>query len=96
MNGGEADGNIPHGALLANFAEAVVSGDPAELRDVRTGIVNTLGAEALVDSAAVVGLFNAIDRVADAIGIPLEDWKAESTTDMREAIGVTAFPSGRG
>lgn len=96
VNGGEADGNIPHGALLAKFAEAVVSGDPEELVDLRAGIVDVLGPEGLVDSAAVIGLFNAIDRVADSTGIPLEDWKAEDTVEMRQSIGVTAFPSGRG
>ena len=31
------------------------------------------------------------DRIADATGIPLEDWKVRSTQDFREAIGVTAF-----
>ena len=43
VNGGEADGNIPHGALLANFAEAVVSGDPLELSRLRADIVDMLG-----------------------------------------------------
>jgi hypothetical protein len=38
-------------------------------------------------------LFNAIDRVADATGTPLEDWKAEATSDVRSAIGIDEFMS---
>ena len=95
MNGGEADGNIPHGALLARFAEAVVTG--ADDRNLlRDAVLAALGPAGLVDSAAVVALFNAIDRVADSTGIPLEDWKAADTVEMRAALGVDRFPSGRG
>jgi hypothetical protein len=96
VNGaGAADGNIPHGRLLAGFAEAVVT-DAAALPGLRARLVEAMGGAALVDAAAVVALFNAIDRVADATGIPLEDWKAEDTADMRAALGVDRFPSTRG
>jgi hypothetical protein len=50
-----------------------------------------MGAAALVDAAAVAGLFNAIDRVADATGTPLEDAKAVDTASLREAIGIDLF-----
>jgi hypothetical protein len=45
----------------------------------------------LVDAAGVVGLFNAIDRVADATGIPLEPEKAEASADFRAALGLDRF-----
>jgi hypothetical protein len=35
------------------------------------------------------------DRVADATGIPLEDWKARSTEDVQAAIGIDAFAQGK-
>jgi len=54
-------------------------------------VVRTLGAAALVDAAAVAALFNGIDRVADATGIPLEDEKAVSTAEIRAAIGIDEF-----
>ena len=41
-----------------------------------------------VDAAAIVGLFNAIDRVADATGIPLEPEKAAATADFRAALDL--------
>jgi hypothetical protein len=39
----------------------------------------------------VVGLFNAIDRVADATGIPLEEEKAAASVDFRAALGLDRF-----
>ena len=53
------------------------------------------GEAALVDAAGVIALFDAIDRVANATGIPLEDWKARSTEDVRAAIGIDAFAQGK-
>ena len=44
--------------------------------------------------AGVVGLFNAIDRVADATGIPLEAEKAVASADFRTALGVDRFDVG--
>ena len=44
----------------------------------------------------VVGLFNAIDRVADATGIPLEAEKTEASADFRAALGLDRFGVGVG
>src|SRR5215468_1245123 len=70
------------------FAEAVLDEDEAALSRARTGLLRALGPEGLVDAAAVVGLFNAIDRVADARGIPLEAEKAQASADFRAALGL--------
>ncbi len=45
----------------------------------------------MVDAAAVVAGFDAITRVADGTGIPLEPAKAEATADWRDALGIDAF-----
>ena len=67
-------------------------GDDVEaLAEARGDIVAVMGGKALTDTAAVAALFNAIDRVADATGIPLEDAKAEATADFRSAIGIDNF-----
>src|SRR5260370_1300574 len=50
-----------------------------------------MGAAALVDAAGIAGLFNAIDRVADATGAPLEEAKAADTASLRDAIGIDEF-----
>jgi hypothetical protein len=45
----------------------------------------------LVDAGAVVGLVNAIDRVVDATGIPLEPEKAAASVDFRAALDLDRF-----
>ena len=83
LTGAAGDGNIPHGALLVSFAEAVLGRDEAQLSAVQIRHPRAMGAAALVDAAAIVATFNAIDRVADSTGIPIEDGKAAATADVR-------------
>ena len=94
------DGGVENGARLIRFATAVLGDDLEELAAARDDIVAVMGGEALTDTAAVAALFNAIDRVADSTGIPLEDVKAVATADFRSAIGIndfaTASEKGRG
>lgn len=90
------DGGIRHGRLLVEFAEAVIGDDDARLQAVRSRLADAAGAEALVDAAAVVALFNAIDRVADATGTPLEEAKATASVDFRASLGIDSFYSAAG
>ena len=96
-------GGVPHGELLIAFADSVLgeneaneanegtdAGD-ARLARCRAEMLSALGSPGLVDAAAVVGLFNAIDRVADSTGIPLEAEKAADTVDLRERLGIGKY-----
>ena len=94
--GKPGDGNIAHGALLVAFAEAVLGVDDERLADTQSRIRAALGDAALVDAAAIVATFNAIDRVADATGIQIEDARAQATADIRAALGINAFAERRG
>jgi hypothetical protein len=96
LTGAKGDGNIPQGALLVAFAEAVLDSDDRRLAEIRKAIRVEMGDAALVDAAAIVATFNAIDRVADATGIPIEDGRAASTADFRAALGINAFAEQRG
>lgn len=96
LTGARGDGNIPHGALLVAFADAVLEADDRRLAGIRSEIRTTLGDAALVDAAAVAATFNAIDRVADSTGVPIEDAKAEASADFRAALGINAFAENRG
>ena len=96
LTGAGGDGNIAHGALLVSFADAVLGSDDRRLDEIRAAIRSRMGDAALVDAAAIVATFNAIDRVADATGIPIEDAKAESTADIRAALGINQFAEARG
>ena len=92
---GEAggDGGIAHGDLMVRFAEAVIVGDDRQLGTARDDLVRTAGEAAMVDAAAVVATFNAIDRVADATGTPIEEETVAQTEDLRAQLGINAFPS---
>lgn len=85
------DGGIPHGTLLVQFAEAVMGSSGDDLAACRKRVSEVLGPAALVDAAGVCGLFNAIDRIADATGIPLEDEKAAATETMRAELGIDRY-----
>jgi len=87
----EGDGGVPLGDLLIAFAEAVLGGDDGALAQTRAALMVALGPPGLADAAGVVGLFNAIDRVADATGIPLEPEKAAASADFRAALELDRF-----
>jgi len=82
------DGGVLHGRLLLDFAEAVVVGPDADLDRCRADLLAVVGAEAFVDAVGVVASFNAVVRIADATGIPLEDFKLEQSRDIRAELGI--------
>ena len=91
-----ADGGVPAGSELAAFAEALVAADPGQLAAAISTLRQAVGDAGWVDAAGVAATFNAIDRVADATGIPLEPAKVDLSADLRAAIGLDAFRDGRG
>ena len=85
---GESETGVPHGGLLGRFADAVHAGSfLTEREEVRAA----LGEEALADAAGVIAIFSAVVKVADATGIPLEAFKAETSAGFREELGIGAF-----
>ena len=87
--------DIPEGELFAAFAEEIVSGEESRIGQARNQLYERLGNEAVVDAAAVAALFNAINRVADAIGIQFEASKLERTDDFRNALDLDSFQTAR-
>jgi len=85
------DTGIPDADVLIRLAEAVVGYDAGEIAAARQAVIDRMGEAALVDAAAVAANFNAIDRVADSIGIPLEDEKAVISEGFREELGINEF-----
>lgn len=78
-----------------DFAEAVLGQDDAQLDRLRMDLQQVLGSDALVDAAGVICNFNAIDRVADATGIPLDKERVGMTADFRAELGIDAFAEGK-
>ena len=80
---GEESG-VAHGSELLAFTEAVMNGDPDAIADTRDDLSSALGDQAVVDTSAVIAMFNIMDRIADATGIPIDDGIAH---DVRHEIG---------
>jgi hypothetical protein len=78
------DSAIAHAKELVAFVDAVMGDDPEPLRRARAALEAVLGVRGVVDTSAVIAMFNVVDRVADAIGIPLDD---NPTREMRETVG---------
>ncbi len=95
VTGAADDVEIPHGALFARYAEAIVTGTAAQLAAARDALYRAAGNDAVVDAAGVAALFNAINRVADAIGIQFEDSKLDRTADLREHLGIDGMATAR-
>jgi len=86
---------IAHAAVLLAFAEAAARRDDAGLTTARARLLEEMGAEALVDAAAVVGNFERMTRIADSTGIPLDTPVAALTQDIRADLGLDEFGSAR-
>ena len=82
-----------HGRLLCAFAEAAVA-DAADLAERRKDVITTLGEAAMIDAAAVIAVFQAVVKIADATGIPLEDAKAEISAGFRAELGLDDYVAG--
>ncbi len=87
---GSGGSGVAHEAELLAFADAAV-GATGSLAAARAALAACIGIEALTDAAAVIAGFDAITRVADGSGIPLEPPKAEATADWRASLGIDAY-----
>ncbi len=88
---GRREQHIRGSETLLEFADAVINTDDDRLAGARQAVASTLGAEALVDAAAVVGAFNALGLVADSCGVELEEEKEATSTALRRELDVESF-----
>ena len=86
----EGDGGVPHGALLARYAEAVCRKD-AELAEIRDRLVAAVGPAGAVEAAATVAIFSGLVRVADATGIPLDAGTLALSDGWRGRLGLDRY-----
>ncbi len=86
------ESKVAAGALLSEFTEAIVRRDPA-LGEIRDRVIATLGADAMVDAAAVVANFQRMVRIADGLGIPIDESWRDRNANLRGRLGVSAFAS---
>jgi hypothetical protein len=87
-----AESGVPHGNLLVEFVEAVAGDDEARLDRARLAIFETLGPAALVDAAGAVASFNAVVKVADGVGLEVDDSRQEMAAQMRSELKLDFGP----
>lgn len=78
-----AESGVPHGRLLVEFVEAVAGDDETRLDRARLAIFETLGPAALVDAAGAVASFNAVVKVADGVGLEVDESRQDMAAQMR-------------
>lgn len=81
-------GGVPEGDKLVEFVEANLKGDDFARRDAQTKIRRALGDAGFVDACAILASFNAVVKIADGTGIPLEKTKEIATKDIRAALSI--------
>jgi len=87
---GSGGSGVAHERELLAFADAAI--DPSQMAaEQGAALAACAGREAMRDAAAVIAGFDAITRVADATGIPLEAPKAEASVEWRDRLGIDEF-----
>ena len=83
---------IEFGDLLMAFAEAVAA-RATDLSNHRDALLRAAGPEVLVDAAGVASNFQRMVRIADSIGIPVDDMNTELGQSVRAELNLTRFAS---
>ena len=93
MGDAEAATDVEHGELLMKFAEAIALRDNTALIETRTRLLNEAGSDVVVDAAGVAGNFQRMVRIADSIGIPVDDMSTDIGQQVRADLNLEQFPS---
>jgi len=84
---------FPFANELARFAEAVAQRDETEISRTRHELVQAAGEVVMVDAAAVAANFQRMVRIADSMGIPIDDKNVEAGAGIRQELELSRFAS---
>jgi hypothetical protein len=79
--------------LLISFSNAVIGNNLENLNKIRYELVEKMGQDALVAAASVAGNFSKNDRIANALGIPIEPMMIKATKEVRKRLNLDSFRS---
>ena len=88
-----ADDGVAFAAELVAFTEATMGDDDEALEQAREALQAVLSPAAYVDTCAVIGAFNIVDRIADSTGIPLDEALVPMSQEVRADLGLARFAS---
>ena len=79
--------------MLISFSNAVIGNNLENLNKIRYELVEKMGQDALVAAASVAGNFSKNDRIANALGIPVEPMMIKATKEVRTELKLDSFRS---
>ena len=91
----EEEIGVPYGNELIAYADAVVARSP-DVVTTRDAVQQALGNAGVVGAAAVIASFQRMVRIADGIGINIDQGLELASADFREEIGINRFASAEG
>jgi hypothetical protein len=89
----ELDAGVKGSAQLLEFAAAVIGPDRARLNAARDALAGRLSPATVTGASAIAGNFSKNDRIADAVGIPIDPNDLEPTRVLRAELGLNDFKS---
>ncbi len=95
VNGSPASDSqgMPFAGELAGFAEAIAERDTARISRTRDELSKIAGEAVMVDAAAVAANFQRMVRIADSMGIPIDEKNIEVGAGVRQELDLSRFAS---
>lgn len=87
----ETDSGVPGGDLLLAFSDAIVGTDRAALDHARDALEQGLGKEAVAGAVSIAANFSKNDRVANGLGIPVDEMVMKGTKELRAELRLNEF-----
>lgn len=86
---------MPHGKVLSDYCDALAGRNLNALNAARASVVAALGSAAVVGAAAVAANFTKNDRLANGLGIPIDDLMFKTTVELRAELGLNNYRTAR-
>lgn len=95
VNGSSANDaqEMPYANELASFAGAVAERNTQKILQTRDQLVEIAGEAVMIDAAAVAANFQRMVRIADSMGIPIDEKNVVPGAAIREALNLSRFAS---
>jgi len=88
-----AETGIEFGPELLGFAEAVARRDSDAIEISRATLEKAAGQKVVIDAAGVAANFQRMVRIADSIGIPVDNMNTELGQSVRQELNLKRFAS---
>ncbi len=95
VNGSTASDSqeMPFANELSQFAAAIAGRDTQTIAQARDELVEVAGETVMVDAAGVAANFQRMVRIADSMGIPIDEKNVEPGAAIRDELNLSRFAS---